>query len=182
MSAVYLLQKIISEDAVVPLNQDRKSVDLSENETTFTIRNLPTDSIAIKADKFPAPIGFFKGNVGENRRADFIIISEASTEKRWVVYIEMKGEAKPDNKRIITQLKGAQCVIAYCRSVAEKFHGKTKFLDEKQYQSRFISIKSISVPKTPNTDSSARVHDCPRRMLKLKYQKRFQFSRLVGNQ
>lgn len=182
MSAVYLLQEIISKDAVITLNQDNKSVDLSENETRFTIRNLPADSIAIKADKFPAPIGFFKGNVGENRRADFIIISEASTEKRWVVYIEMKGEAKPDNERIITQLKGAQCVIAYCRSVAEKFHGKTKFLDEKQYESRFISIKSSSISKKPSIHHRDKVHDAPDKMLTLKHAKRFQFNQLVGNQ
>lgn len=57
MSAVYLLRKIISKNAVICLNQDRKSVDLSENETAFKIGGLPTESIAIKADKFPAPIG-----------------------------------------------------------------------------------------------------------------------------
>lgn len=181
MSAVYLLQEIISEDAVIPLNQDKKSVDLSENETTFTIGNLPADSIAIKADEFPAPESFFKGTKGENKRADFIIISETSTGK-WVVYIEMKEEAKHPNKKIIQQLKGAQCVIAYCRSVAEKFHGKTKFLDEKQYESRFISIKSASVPKKPSIHPRAKVHDAPERMLRLNYQKRFQFNRLVGNQ
>ena len=181
MSAVYLLQEIISKDAVITLNQDNKSVDLSENETTFTIRNLPADSIAIKADEFPTPEGFFKGTKGENKRADFIIISESSTGK-WVVYIEMKGEAKHDSKKIIQQLKGAQCVIAYCRSVAEKFHGKTKFLDEKQYESRFISIKSSSISKKPSIHPRDKVHDTPKKMLTLKYQKRFQFNQLVGNQ
>lgn len=181
MSAVYLLRKIISENAVVPLNQDRKSVDLSENETTFTIGNLPADSIAIKADKFPAPIGFFKGNAGENKRADFIIISETPT-KKWIIYIEMKEKSKNPEHEIVQQLKGAQCVIAYCRSVAEKFHGEIKFLDEKQYQSRFISVKSVGISKKPSTKSSTRVHDAPKEMLKLKHTKRFQFNRLVGNQ
>lgn len=56
MSVVSLLQEIINENVVIRLNQNRKSVDLSGNETTFTIGNLPEDSIAIKADSLVAVI------------------------------------------------------------------------------------------------------------------------------
>ena len=77
MSAVDLFRNILTEDAVVSFK--KKSVDLIEKDekdniiTRFTVRDLPTDSIVIKADKFPSPEGFFIGNNGENRRADFII-------------------------------------------------------------------------------------------------------------
>ena len=181
MSAIDLLREILHDNAVIPFSRDGKSVDLRENETAFTIRGLPEDSIAMKADKFPAPENFFWGTSGENKRADFIIISETPT-KKWIIYIEMKGEGRDCNSEIIKQLKGAQCVIAYCRSVAERFHGKVKFLDEKQYQSRFISVKSVSVSKKPFKNPRDRVHDSPEKMLKLKHIRRFQFSQLVGNQ
>ncbi len=191
MSAVDLFRNILTKDAIVSFKTDgsqrRKSVDLSEKDerdnvvTCFTVRDLPTDSIVIKADKFPSPGNFFIGNKGENKRADFIIISEEKT-RRWIVYVEMKtGDSSA--QEITQQLKGAQCVAAYCESVAEKFHNeRTGFLNE--YEPRFIRAKKT---KTPNRETIAprpvtKTHKTPEEHLRLLYKdkQKLSFRRLVG--
>ena len=183
ISDVSLLRRILNKDATIPLNENqgssKKSVGLKEGNDVFKVFGLSAHSIVIKIDKFPSPENFFKGERGENKRADFVVISETPS-KNFIVYIEMKKGSGGKEHEIIKQLKGAQCVIAYCRAVAEKFHGKSKFLDELQYEPRFISIKGSSLNKTPTKRSGKELHDTPEKMLKLKYYKRYEFNRLVG--
>ena len=192
MSAVDLFRNILTKDAIVSFKTDgsqkKRSVDLIEKDekdnvvTSFTVRDLPTDSIVIKADKFPSPRNFFIGSKGENKRADFIIISEEETAK-WIVYIEMKKGGSSKENEIIWQLKGSQCVIAYCESVAEKFHNeRTGFLNE--YEPRFIRAKET---RTTNKEKTAprlgtKTHKTPEEHLRLLYKdkQKLSFRWLVG--
>lgn len=189
MSAVDLFHNILTKDAVVSFK--KKSVDLIEKDeqdnivTSFTVRDLPADSIVIKADKFPSPRNFFIGTRGENKRADFIIISEEKTRK-WIVYVEMKKGDSSTRKEIIQQLKGAQCVIGYCESVVEKFYNeKTGFLNE--YKPRFIhakKIKTTNKKKTVLPGLGPKKHETPESPFKLLYndKQKFPFRKLVGKQ
>lgn len=185
MSAVDLFHNILTKDAVVSFK--KKSVDLIEKDerdnivTSFTVRDLPADSIVIKADKFPSPRNFFIGTKGENKRADFIIISEEKTRK-WIVYVEMKKGGSSTQEEIIQQLKGAQCVMAYCESVTEKFYNKkTGFLNE--YKPRFIQAKEIKIiNKKTAPKFEIRRYETPESPFKLPYKdkQKFPFRKLVG--
>ena len=188
MSAVNLLRnKILNDKVIVPFldenESEKKSVALRDKKagTVFIVSGLPTNSIVIKADVFPPLGNFFKSTKGETRRADFIIISETET-KKWIVYIEIKkGDRSSSNKKIIQQLKGAQCVIAYCVSLVEKFHEKTRFLDSSSYKPRFVSVRSPHINKTPtrNPENKKEVHSTPEKMLKLRYSPKSHFNKLV---
>lgn len=185
MSDVDLLRKkILNDNVIVPLldgkGSEKKYAVLREEETntSFTVYGLPANSIVIKADKFPAPRNFLKNTKGEASRADFIIISEMET-KKWIIYIEMKKGTSSPNKKIVQQLKGAQCVMAYCISVVENFYDITKFLD--QYNSRFISIRSPNVNKQPTRRlvDEGGIHDTPKNRLQFKNTPKSHLNNLV---
>lgn len=189
MSDVDLLRKkILNDNVIVPLldgkGAEKKSAVLCEEETNtdFTVYGLPANSIVIKADKFPETRNFLKNAKGEASRADFIIISETETKKetkKWIIYIEMKKGNSSTNKKIVQQLKGAQCVMAYCISVVENFYDITEFLG--QYKPRFISIRSPNVNKRPtrSRENEGEIHDTPENMLKFKNTPSSRLNKLV---
>ena len=194
MSAVDLFHNILTKDAVVCFK--KKSVDLIEKDekdnivTKFTVHDLPANNIVIKADKFPPPRNFFIGTKGENKRADFIIISEEKTtneEKttKWIVYVEVKKGYSSTRKEIIQQLKGAQCVMAYCESVAEKFYNeKTGLLNE--YKPRFIHAQEMKTTNKQKTvpELGPEKHETPESPFRFPYnnKQKFPFRKLVGKQ
>lgn len=93
----------------------------------------------------------------------------------------MKGGKYGSHKEIVQQLKGAKCLIAYCRAIGQIFWDRRNFLKEKDYEQRFISIKNIRLPKkqTRREKGSAR-HDKPENMRRLD-RSRLQFNELTGN-
>ena len=175
MSDIDLLRKMIKESVIVPHSNNGKntySVKLSEHgqhKTSYAIKisGLPQDSITFKADKFPEAVNFYKGTRGENKRADYIIVADNGSKKR-ILFIEVKSGNNYENKKIAQQLKGAECVVAHCRAVAEKFWDEDSLLDSNDYKNRFISIVKVNIPKRPTHKLlSGKVHDKPENMLRI---------------
>jgi hypothetical protein len=189
MSDLCILQELLSNEAMVILENDnhgKKKVTLIEPECydhkgySITINNMPVDSVVIKADFFPPPRKFFKNTKGECKRADFVIITNTD-KKNLIIIIEMKKSKKANNK-IIQQLKGARCVIDYCRSIVHEFWQKEDFLNPKEYVYRFVSISGISSKKKPIYKLlHGSLHDSPERMLIIKPPHNLQFRKLAGS-
>lgn len=151
MQVKTILEQMIATTASLPLepNNDQHIIRLHEpqlgksqssskrpkkSSADVLIRNSPADAFVIKADKFPAPREFFRGDRGEARRADYIIISES---KNIILYIEIKSWAG-DAGHIKDQLNGAACVLAYCREAGKRYWHEKKFLDN--FDQRYIGI------------------------------------------
>ncbi|NEP13540.1 MAG: hypothetical protein F6K14_25710 [Symploca sp. SIO2C1] len=187
MSDIAILKEMIQETATVPLEKrySKNQVTLTEPPPanySVTIYGIPDEDevIIIKADTFSSPNAVFKGNYGECKRADFVIIADSDKKKvrKVILCIEMKGGKGGTEKEIIQQLKGAQCFVTYCREIGKSFWNQRNFL--KGYEYRFISIRDISISKKP-TRTSAKVgtHDRPDRMLKITSPNHLQFNHLL---
>jgi hypothetical protein len=163
---IEILQEMLISQAQVPLQQvqDRISVELTDTQakTTVVIKELPQDSIVIKTDVFELRRAFFSGSKDERRRADYVIVSHEDT-KKWIICIETKkGQIKQD--RVIAQLRGAQCVMDYCKSIGKEFWTAKGFLEGYEY--RFVGIAHINVPKqpaqfSPDIQSQGELHNRP---------------------
>lgn len=133
------------------------------------ITRIPEDVIAFKADMFPSlKEKIFRDTKYECRRADYVIIARREN-RRWIVYVEMKvGRGK---QRVIEdQLRGAKCLVAYCREIGQQFWnrelGRRRFLE--RYDERFVSVHYIGIAKRPTRRPTRwKVHDDPEHMLRL---------------
>ncbi|MEW5856147.1 MAG: hypothetical protein AB1861_01975 [Cyanobacteriota bacterium] len=184
MSDIAILKEMIEDTATVPLEKrnSKKQVTLTEPPPanySVIISGMPDEDevIIIKADAFSSPNAVFKGNHGECKRADFVIIADTD-KKKVILCIEMKAGKGGTEAEIIQQLKGAQCFVAYCREIGQSFWNQLNFL--KGYEYRFVSIKEISIPKKP-TRNSAKIHthDRPDRMLKITSPHHLMFNHLL---
>lgn len=143
------------------------------------VTNIRGRCLAFKADKFPSLSGFFKCKTGECKRADFVLIVQNS--KNWIVCIEMKY-GNPGEATTVQQLRGAACLVDYCRAIGSSFWGKPDFLDRRKYELRFVSIKNIGINKKPTaTSPESGIHDKPENPLKLLSPPRqIQFRQLIS--
>ncbi|MDM8566674.1 hypothetical protein QUF74_13610 [Candidatus Halobeggiatoa sp. HSG11] len=193
MSDLNILRELIRKEALVEIEEGyygRKKVKLHERERadndsyTVEIQQIPPDSVVIKTDKFPPPREIFNDIKGVCKRADFVIITHTTIKqkpKNLIIFIELKRGKTDLEASIIQQLKGAQCVIAYCRSIGQEFWQQQNFLNPDEYESRFVSIRNISVNKKttikPNPDG---VHNRPEYMLKINSPNYLEFKRLIA--
>ena len=184
-----ILRELIKDEALVTVEKDeygKNFLELREREEggsgyEIKVHNLPGDTIAIKSDMFPPPGKIFRGNRGECKRADFVIIAKDGR-KNWIIYIEMKHGEGGSEKRIIQQLQGSKCFIDYCRAIGRTFWREPRFLKERDYQQRYVSVKNIGVNKRPSRKTrKPSLHDCPENMLKISApnSKRIWFKKLV---
>ena len=147
-----ILRDLIREDTLVSAVSDangRSVLVLEEKKAepayAITILNVPHDIVAVKADDFPPPK--FKGSRGERKRADFVIFARTPG-KNWIIYIEMKGGKS--------------------RSEDVFWERGVNFLEEDDYQQRFVSVKEIGVNKRPTWERNrGERHDTPRNMQKI---------------
>ncbi len=185
-----ILQDLIKTEALASVEDEynKKIIVLEEpgdqqqSAYTLTIRNVPDDIIAFKADAFPPPNNIFKNSKGECKRADYVVIA-SDDRANWIVHIEMKSGKGDSEKEVEQQLRGAQCLVAYCRAIGQEFWQEQDFLEKKNYQQRFISIKNIGVAKRETLiEPESGQHDMPERMLKISApaNSNLQFKRLVG--
>ncbi len=184
-----ILQDLIQDDALALAEDEynKKIIVLKESgnqqpEYSLKIRNVPDDIIAFKADAFPPPNNIFKNSKGECKRADYVVIA-SDDRANWIVHIEMKSGKGDSEKEVEQQLRGAQCLVAYCRAIGQEFWQEQNFLEKKNYQQRFISIKNIGVAKRETLiEPKSGQHDMPERMLKINApaNSNLQFKRLVG--
>ena len=137
-----------------------------------TICNVPSDSLVIKADKFPPLDKFFKSSKGVNKRADFIIISERT---KVVLYVELKSRGKLSEVK--KQLKGASCVLAYCKEAGKQFWNKDDFL--RGYKHRYIGITETGIDISVS-DHRPEKHDTPESYLSIPLSNDIQFKELAA--
>ncbi len=149
MADIEILRQMLEDEAIVhPKNEEVVLVESdSSDKYEIKISDMPPRSVVFKADKLGTQ-SFFKGSKGENKKADFIIVAEEEKEK-WVLHIEMKRSGQPLEGKIKKQLKSAACVVAYCRAVGRIFWSRSEFLNENEYQSRFIFIRVTGLAKRP---------------------------------
>lgn len=164
-----ILQELIHPNAqILPTNHRKPQLILQETKTdkpySVTVRySGKIEAIAVKADRFPAAKQFFANSRKECKRADYIIFA-AMPKGNYIICIEMKKGAG-NNSEIIDQLKGAQCLAAYCGRIGQIFWQKTNFL--KGYHFRFVSLKNMGANKRPSRSNDGTTHDRPETPLKL---------------
>jgi len=190
MDDMDVLRKLIREKALVSVENrhGKNAVKLQQSNDkqqgyAIEISNAPDEIIAIDLDTyFPPPKCIFKGDKGENKRADFVLFA-TNGDKNWIVYIEMQQGSSKLREEIKKQLKGAQCFVVYCRAVGEIFWGETKFLQKKRWKQRFVSIKNISINKKPTRHNPEKLHDEPEKFLTINAPRRnrLQFHELVNS-
>jgi len=143
-----------------------------------TITGVPEDTIVVRADAFKSPDSLFNGSKGECKRADFIVVANDASRKV-VLYIELKKRTDSSTD-IVKQLKGARCLVEYCKEVGREFWGKSGFLCNCTH--RFIAITQIRLSKQKTRiKKDGGIHDRPDNFLKVSYpNNRLEFNRLVG--
>lgn len=190
MSDLITLQELISKMAQAQVREQngRKGMILEERRVgqqagyTVYLREVPDDTIAIKADQFPPPTGIFGNSRGECKRADYVLVAQTET-INWIVYIEMKAGRSGSREEVVQQLKGAECLLAYFRAVGRKFWPNPTFLHEARYRQRFVVINKVKGEKRPTRlEPPSKVHDRPENMLTFSSPpaKGLLFSALVG--
>ncbi len=147
MNDIELLQKLFEGKLIKSEEGDygRPCIKLKEsNLYSITIANVPQNAIAIKTDSFPDLRNFFNcsSDIGNCKRADFVIIIDKK-----LIFIELSQGTK-QTKHVLQQLKGAQCVIEYCRSISNEFYGYSSFLTG--YTTYCVSVSGIADSKRPN--------------------------------
>ena len=164
--------------------QARPSVELTDSQasTTIEIKGLPPNSIVIRSEDFKNPLTVFNGLKGERKRADFVIISNDESERKWIVCLETKGGNKTRSE-VVAQLKGAKCFIGYCKCIGKSFWESEGFLDDYEY--RFVSVVRLNDPRKRRTEPfyyTARLHDHPEVFLKISRIFSIHFSKLIDSE
>ena len=184
MEDITILSRMIADSASVPLGSEggKPTIRLQDSsaksgakagKSEVCIRNAPPDAFIIRADCFPDLRGFFQGDRGESKRADFIVISEI---QKIILYIELKlgpGDAGDIKK----QLNGAACVLSYCKEAGKRFWHEKKFLEG--YDHRYIGIVNIGKNKRA-FDRQLRSGRDVENYRKIYPSKNLCFSKLVG--
>jgi len=188
MPHITILKEMLKETAIVPLEdhpygKSTKQVTLEEQwQYSILINGLPPEEqvVVFKTDDYPAPIDIFKGDKGECKRADFVIICDTETIKV-ILFIELKAKSSTSTKKhIIQQLKGSQCVVKYSQEIGKLFWNST-FLNDFQY--RFVCLRGINIAKRQTLAiKTSTIHDCPENMLTINNPKRLEFKKLIGKQ
>lgn len=183
MNDIEILKEMLVSDAQVPLQQVGDMlpfVELTDTQanTTVEIKGLPRDSIVIRAEVFVDPLTVFEGSKKEDKRADFVIVSNEEQE-RWIICIETQASDSKTAAQIIAQLRGAQCFMSYCKCIGRSFWELEEFLDGYEY--RFISMANINVKKrrTRPFHSRGELHSHPNVFLKILESPRLHFSKLL---
>jgi hypothetical protein len=182
MDSIEVLRRMIAQGARIALLEKggKLSVELTEPQapdSKVTIRGLPEATIVIKLDSFAAPDGLLTCERGECKRADYAIVAASAT-LEVVLFVELK-RTKASREDIEKQLRGGECIIAYCKQIAAAFYGEAHLLQG--YAARFISLGHTSINKrrTRFTRSAAR-HDRPEHFMQIDWPATLYFNRLVG--
>lgn len=173
MNDIEILKEMFTPCVQVPLQQDPgkpPSVKLTDvqAQTTVTIKGLPQKTVVLRAEVFVpfADINnaenkfIFNGSKGECKRADFVIVSNGS--RNWIIFIETQRGNYKSRQEVVQQLKGALCLLNYCKSIGKEFWLEEEFLDGYEY--RFVSLKDINIDKksTPPEEFGNILHCHPK--------------------
>ena len=186
MNDIQILREMLNPDTQVTLQpgQGRPSVQLTDSQSGMTveIKGLPHNSIVIRAENFENPLTVFNGSRGERKRADFVIVSNDESERKWIICIETQEMDAKLASHVIQQLKGAYCFVSYCRCIGKSFWESEEFLDGYQY--RFVSIVDINFNRSKRRSqpfhSAGELHDCPDVFLKISRSLILHFGKLIN--
>ncbi len=173
MSDLDILRALLRDEILAPASdtpRNRKALVLTEprgQSYELRIIGAPYDTIAFRADEFPSPCHVFRGNRGERKRADYVIIANED-DRSWIVYVEMKGGSDGLAGEIAAQLRGAHCLVAYCRAIGRQFWRQAGFLAAENYHEHFVSVKNVGSNKKPSWPSPRTRNDRPDTMWKFK--------------
>ena len=168
MDDLNLLRELLKDEVLAPTEDtqtNKKALVLPEpGSQSYELRIIgaPYDTIAFKADAFP-PCYVFRGNRGERKRADYVIVAN-DDDRYWIVYVEMKSGGDGLAADTIAQLRGAHCLVAYCRAIGREFWGENGFLEESKYHEHFVSVKNIGASKKPSWPPKKPKNDRPETM------------------
>ena len=186
MNDIEILRKMLISDAQVSSQQQQgrfPSVELTDAQanTTVEVKGLPHDSVVIRAEDFEDAVTTFKGSKSERKRADFVIVSSDGI-KKWIICIEVKKGRRIRKHRVIAQLRGAQCVMDYCKSIGREFWASKGFL--KGYEYRFVGIAGLIQPQptrsgTLGSSSRRNLHNRPEAFLRILGRQSLYFNELT---
>ena len=162
-----ILRELFREDALASVERNRVTLEERNSQSSYTleITGIPDDTIAFKADMFPDPGSVFKNTRHECKRADYVIFArDEDSDDVWIVYVEMKRGGRR-SQDIELQLRGAKCLVAYCRAIGQEFWGERRFLQH--YKERFVRVYNIGIAKRQTQPSRSDVHDDPKRVLSI---------------
>ena len=157
------LQELIKDEALASIAQvsgqsnTATLVEHGNHNYTLRITGIPNDTIAFRTDGFPAPKLLFKNSRHECKRADYVIVARKDR-RRWIIYVDMKS-TKDRRWEIVCQLRGAKCVVAYCRAIIGEFWGDQEFLNG--YAEHFVSVKNIGINKRPTREPQRSINNNP---------------------
>lgn len=173
MNDLDILRALLRDEVLAPASgtqTNQKDLILTEpQDQSYELRIIraPYDTIAFRADAFPPPRHIFRGSRGERKRADYVIVANED-ERSWIVYVEMKGGNSALASEIAAQLRGAHCLVAYCRAIGRQFWGARAFLEPGNYREHFVSVKNVRSSKKPSWPSPRPRNDSPETMWKFK--------------
>lgn len=142
MSCFDLIDQMIHANARVGLKQNyaRFKVTLTEPacaDSEVTVDHVPQRSIVIKLDGRLSLLDIFKGNLGECKRADYIIVSDTGNGIVFV-HLEIKREKGGTTRDACNQLRGSECFAKYLQYLGKAFGGEHEFLDGVSH--RFVRV------------------------------------------
>lgn len=173
MNDLDILRALLKEEVLAPASDtqtNQKNLLLTEprgQSYELRIIRAPYDTIAFRADAFPSPRHIFRGSKGERKRADYVIIANED-DRSWIVYVEMKAGNDGLASEIAAQLRGAHCLVAYCRAIGRQFWGESAFLEAGSYREHFVSVKGVGSNKKPSWPSPRPRNDSPETMWKFR--------------
>jgi hypothetical protein len=144
------LKTLLMDNLVEPIAQKdtRFFVRLKETGPAAKLKrvdifDIPEGSILIKLDQVRQPDTLFKGSLGERRRCDYVLVTDFDNHPV-MVFIELKSRAVKDSE-VTRQFKGAECLLDYCNSALDRFHGQNNLLG--QCRKCFVVFYKPSVAK-----------------------------------
>lgn len=136
----------------------------ADDTYSILVKGVPSATLAVRADSFPQTRRFFIGANGENRRCDFILISN-SGRRDWILFIDLKN-GKIDKNRAKDQLRGGYCLVRYCAVLAHTFQND-EIEQLCEYEERYVCI-NLTNRKRPFSSDTPSLHDNPQDMLTIK--------------
>ena len=100
--------------------------------------------------------------------------------KKRILYIELKRRGDELNQ-VVKQLKGAQCVMEYCRNIAETFYDHKDLLAD--FEFRFVAFGHTGTGNSRRTRETRTgfgdIHNTPDNVMKIDWPANIQFNRLA---
>lgn len=135
------LAKAVNDNLIVPVRTQSgiRNVMLKESDPSAKLRQvritgLDARSIVLKIDRVGPFDSLLRSAKGPHYRCDYLILTEHGGQK-FAIFIELKS-AHFSKSKCEKQFKGSRCVLSYCDSVLEEFHGVPDGL--RAYEHRFV--------------------------------------------